>query len=405
MKVAFDKFDITPKKPVYMAGYSRKSKSIGTLDPIEINTLAMQVDNVPIIISILDSIVIEENFVNNIKNKINKKFNIPIENIIIGCTHTHSAPAFFKLAFENTNVESELTEKVMDDIIGSITRAFNNMTDTDVEFEKTIINGIYGNRNQKNGYADKSVNIIKFYDKHHSLIGSFVNISVHPTLLNGSNFLLSADLIGFLRKKLQKEWNAPVLISNGTCGDVSTRFYRHSSSKEELEHSSSAIADQIRTSVVSKKITLSNPRIAVLSMFTVYDASKDEFNNYALDRIYKKINNVGEKEAFYLKAMASRLEIKRDTSPFKLHLTSTIVKTDDLILITMPGDVNSYFGKLIKESFPEREVIILGYTNAYVSYMVEKENYGKYFETFNTRLLKGVSDEFVKRIIEKANTI
>lgn len=405
MKASFDKFDITPNYPVHMAGYSRKSKSIGVLDPIEINTLVIEMEKTPFVICIFDSIIIEESFVNNIKDEVNKTLHIPNENIIIGCIHTHSAPAFFKLAFEETSVEQDLTNQVKINIIESIIRAYNNLEDSTIIFEKSMIEGLYGNRNQKDGYADKNVNVLKFYDKHNSLIGAFVNISVHPTILNGSNLMLSADLLGFVRQKLQDHLNCPVLICNGTCGDVSTRFYRKLSGIEELEYTSSSIVNQMKDKITSKVLNLNNLRIASTSMVSIFDAEKDDFNNSELKRLNEKSSNVSEAEQSYLKLLASRLEIKKSLSPYVLHLTSTIIKTDELMIITLPGDVNSYFAKHIRESIPDIEIILIGYSNAYVSYMVESENYGKYFETFNTRLSRGVSDEFIDKVIEKAASL
>lgn len=405
MKAAFDKFDITPAEPVYMAGYSRKSKSTGVLDPIEINSLALEIEGTTIVFSIFDSIIIEEAFVMRVKKEVNRRLNIPVDNIIIGCIHTHSAPAFFKLPFEATKVEGELTKKTEQDLVESITRAYSNMKEVTIKFEKAMIDGLYGNRNLKDGYADKAISLINFYNEQNSLEGSFVNISVHPTILNSDNMLLSADLIGFLRKKLQADLNAPVLITNGTCGDVSTRFYRKLSGLDELQYVSSSIAEQLKAKAAAKALTLSNPKIAVVEVTSVFDASVDDFNNSKLRELYKLMENSDEEKAHYLRFLASRLEFKKEASPMELHLTSTIIKTDDLMLITLPGDVNSYFGRLIKESFKDKEVIVVGYANSYVSYMVEKESYGKYFETFNSRLHMGAADEFISKVISKAKAL
>ena len=45
MKIAFDKVNVTPNQPCFMAGYSRREKSQGVLDPIEINTVAAEIGN------------------------------------------------------------------------------------------------------------------------------------------------------------------------------------------------------------------------------------------------------------------------------------------------------------------------------------------------------------------------
>ena len=45
MKIGYNKKDITPTHSVTIAGYSRKKKSEGVLDPIEINTTVLSFDN------------------------------------------------------------------------------------------------------------------------------------------------------------------------------------------------------------------------------------------------------------------------------------------------------------------------------------------------------------------------
>ncbi len=62
MKIAFDKVNVTPNQPCFMAGYSRREKSQGVLDPIEINTVAAEIGNEVYILGILDSIMVEESF-------------------------------------------------------------------------------------------------------------------------------------------------------------------------------------------------------------------------------------------------------------------------------------------------------------------------------------------------------
>ena len=89
MKIGFNKIDVTPKKRVNMAGYDRQEKSKGILDNIEINTLVILSNNTPVIISMLDSIMLEESFCEDIRSYISSEYNIQKSNILIGCIHTH----------------------------------------------------------------------------------------------------------------------------------------------------------------------------------------------------------------------------------------------------------------------------------------------------------------------------
>ncbi|UTY40481.1 hypothetical protein NMU03_06785 [Allocoprobacillus halotolerans] len=97
MKAGYNKLDITPKNPVYMAGYNRPYQSIGILDPIEINTMALCSQEKLFIISILDSIIIENSVIEPVKNKICELYNISQDQVVIGCIHTHSAPRILNL--------------------------------------------------------------------------------------------------------------------------------------------------------------------------------------------------------------------------------------------------------------------------------------------------------------------
>ena len=77
------------------------------MDPIEINSLVIKEDKQTIIISILDSIIIEDSVILPVKHAIFDKYGIPFEQIVIGCIHTHSAPAYFKPFFENVYIDAE----------------------------------------------------------------------------------------------------------------------------------------------------------------------------------------------------------------------------------------------------------------------------------------------------------
>lgn len=405
MKVSFNKIDITPNYSCTMAGYSRENPSIGSLDPIEINTCVMEINNTPLIFSVLDSIMIEESFANNIQEYFGNKFNIPKENIVISAIHTHSAPAFFKLPFEDTKVDYKLQDIAYEKMIESISIALSSLQDATLNFSKTIIDGIYGNRNEVNGYSDKALYTFDFIDTNNNLIGSFVNISLHPTILNKSNLYLSADVIGHLRHKLQATKKAPVVITNGTCGDVSTRFYRSNSSSNEVKNVSDKIFSQISKINTLSNIKLNSLKISYVSTKSYFDANLDDFNNKATLELENKLCTASDYEKMYLEMLLVRLRYKASISPFSVNLISNIFVFNNFIFVTLPGDVVSKLGKKIKDSFPDYEVILICYSNTYSSYLVDKSDYGKYFETYNSRVSRGEADIFIDTIINSTDNL
>ena len=234
MYIRFDKVDITPQRPCYMAGYNRPGMNESVLDSIQINSLCLSIDNETFVLVVLDSIMLDPVFCNRVKAGITSRTGIHPSHITVACIHTHSAPAYFKLAFEDTHVEPELTADAERRMIESACRAHAHMQPATCTFEKMLVDGLYGNRNVRGGVEDKHCYLIAFQGEDGTPLGAFFNVSAHPTILNGSSTALSADLIGQVRLRLEDALGCQVLCTNGTCGDVSTRFYRKSSGIDEL---------------------------------------------------------------------------------------------------------------------------------------------------------------------------
>lgn len=405
MKAGYNKLDITPQSHVNMAGYNRPFQSQGILDPIEINTMAFSYQEKLFIISILDSIIIENSVIKPVKNKICQQYNLSEDQIIIGCIHTHSAPAYFKPFFEKVAVEKELQNKLILQFIDSIEKAIDSMVEVSLTLKHTMIDGIYGNRNSLNGESDKNAYIINFMNIHSKeTIFSLISLACHPTILNQSNQKLSADLFGQIRLEYQKAYQHPCMIINGCCGDVSTRFYRKGSGEEELKRTAYEIFSQLKD---SKPIETSISTLKISSYQNDYlYTGKDEFITQTIPQLEQYILSHPESKDIALKSMLlNNLKFKRQKSPMTLSLYSHIIYLGDILFITLPGDITAIFAKRIREAFKDKVVIIMGYCENYSNYFVYEKDYGLYFETYISRLEKGNADDFINNTIEAAKEL
>ena len=406
MQTGYNKLNITPKKAVRIAGYNRKELSKGVLDPIEINSLVIKEDKQTIIISILDSIIIEDSVILPVKQAIFDKYGIPFEQIVIGCIHTHSAPAYFKPFFENVYIDPELQRNLIKSFIESISLSMNSLEDSFLTMEKTEIEGLYGNRNNKNGIADKSVHVIHFMNSHSKKdICSFIQMSCHPTILNGSNLKLSADLLGWVRQKYQQKTNVPCMIVNGYCGDVSTRFYRELKGEDELERVSSSIINQMNhlhtldTNTEGLKFTTFEKKYS-------YNGQTDLFVQSEIPHLKKIIAQSDDTSQLAMsKMLLHNLDFKASKGEMTLNLYSHIIKLGNILLISLPGDITTVLGQRIVNTFKDYHVIIMGYCENYSNYFVCKEDYGKYFETYISRLSKGNADDFIQTVIDQTRVL
>lgn len=395
MKIGYDKLDITPSYPVRIAGYNRKEKSKGCLDPIEINSIFIKNNEEYISISLLDSIIIEDSVIEPVKEKLLKEYGLKKDNIIIGCIHSHSAPAYFKPFFEDVQIEKGLQNELINLISTSIMNAHSKLQEVSIKIKQSEIVGMYGNRNQKEGYSDKSITRFECYQGN-EILYTLMSLACHPTILNGNNLLLSADLIGFIRKKYYEKFNNPCLIANGCCGDVSTRFYRKSSGVEELERVSNNIINQL-DQYIELDYSINTLKSSIVTNEYTYNAN-DDFINSELEHLKNKDDATS-------KMLYNTLNIKKQRAPMTLKLTSHIVDLGDVIIITLPGDITSPLGKRLKEAFPNKLIITIGYCENYSNYFVCNEDYGKYFESYISRLEKGNADKFIDNIIQETKRL
>lgn len=405
MKVGYHKLDITPKKDVYMAGYNRPYQSNGILDPIEINTMIISYHEKLFILSILDSIIIEDSVIQPVKKKVCQKYHIHEQQIILGCIHTHSAPAFFKPFFEKTVVEEELQNQLVSQFINSIDHAMNSLCEVSLKIKHTLIEGLYGNRNKKNGYADKNLYIFEFKHKYSQLpFFSLISLACHPTILNQYNRLLSADLFGHIRLKYQQYFQQDCMIVNGCCGDVSTRFYRQLNGQDELERVSQLLLQQI---IQAQDIHFEINDLRWKNYKKKYTYSgQDEFITHTITYLQQTIQDNNLKNNTSMEELFLRnLIFKKEKSPMTLSLYSHIIYLGDILIISLPGDITAIFEKQIRKAFPNKLVIILGYCENYSNYFVCEDDYGLYFETYISRLEKGNADHFIHHVIQTAKEL
>lgn len=396
MEIGYNKLDITPDHSVAMAGYSRKNKSTGVLDPIEINTLIIKIGEKFLIISMLDAIIIEDSVINPVKRTIKEKYGLADQNIIIGCIHTHSAPAYFKPFFEEFGVEQELQLNLINQFVASIDGAFASLQEASLKISQVEIEGLYGNRNEMNGYSDKTLTKLDFRNGQMPIC-TILALSCHPTILNGTNTKLSADIFGSIRQKYQAIYGNPCMVINGAAGDVSTRFYRQHEGVEEIARFTTVLFSQFSN---MKDVHLRIDDIESAQVIREYEFyGQDEFTSSEIKRI--EALSDPKFEATLLRA----LKLKQEKSPMTLKLTSNIIDLGDLLFVSLPGDITSPLARTIKDAFKDKLVLIIGYAENYSNYFVSEQDYGKYFETYISRLEKGNSDDFIKQVIKEAKKL
>ncbi|MCG2460430.1 hypothetical protein K8352_06700 [Flavobacteriaceae bacterium F89] len=163
---------------------------------------------------------------------------IPPENIVIGATHTHSAPDAYAFPDENGNVGADL--KYLDwctvQIADAIKEALKNLQPADLK----IAMGKAEGKISYNYYApqlyDPRCSVLQAIattgKKKGEPIATLVNYAIHPEVIGNKQGILSPDLVGPLNDRIEQKTGGMSIFMNGAQGGMVTADNRLENGKE-----------------------------------------------------------------------------------------------------------------------------------------------------------------------------
>lgn len=401
LRIASSQYTITPEYPTYLEGYfGRVERSQGKYDDLQGKTLLISMNGGYILYIVLDLIAVSKKYVTVIKKILHEKFKLNPYNIIISAIHTHSGPAMFPIVIEGVAYDKEYEKKLTDCITKSVEYCFKELEEVSVFFAAGAIKGFYGNRNIQNGKADKDVLVLEFRKSDGNIKDCIVNLSCHPTILGSDNLYFSADVIGAVRSGLEKEWKVSPFIINGDCGDSSTRFYRQGQDYKEVIRVGDGIAKEILKMDTRELLSVDDLSVKHVIISVKYFPQRDSFLSKSIRKMEYELVNAKEEKQCSINQLLNILYKRKNKKIIEHTLNSYIYTLGDIRIVTIPGELTAELGSRIKEKSNKKCTIVSCYTNDYVSYLVSRDDYGKYFESFMSENPFGKADEFVDKIIE-----
>lgn len=149
---------------------------------------------------------------------------IPVDNILIGSTHTHSAPDCYGFPGPDGKASGDL--KFMDFVCNQAAAAINQALDNLQIAHLKIATGEAKGKIAYNYYApelyDPRMSVIQAVTPAGKTIGTLVNYAIHPEVLGNKVGLVSPDLVGPLCDKLEAELGGMGMFMNGAQGGMVT---------------------------------------------------------------------------------------------------------------------------------------------------------------------------------------
>jgi len=288
---------------------------------------------------------------------------IPPENILIGATHTHSAPDAYAFPDENGKTGADLV--YLDWCTKQIADAVNEaVSKLEPAALKTAVDDAHG-KIAYNYYADQLYDprcgviqvIPAAATSKNKAIATLVNYAVHPEVIGSDRGILSPDLCGPLYAKIESVFGGVALFMNGAQGGMVTADNRLPNGKEandwnECIRIGELLADEaIR--IIRNAEAQSDPTLFCTSrriQFTI----ESPLMKYILEN-----------------------------SPLKMPTTNgnTISTQLNLLnigaaqILTIPGEALPNIGYFVKRNMKTKQPFLFGLTNDAFGYMLTKVDF------------------------------
>lgn len=296
---------------------------------------------------------------------------IPADNILIGSTHTHSAPDCY--GFPGVDGKTSGNLKYMDFVCNQAAKALNDALDNLQTAHLKIATGEAKGKIAYNYYApelyDPRMSVIQALTPAGKTIGTLVNYAVHPEVLGNDVGLCSPDLVGPLCDKLEADLGGMGMFMNGAQGGMITADNRDldkpsdplkakwndSRTWEECLRIGHLMASEAQR-FLAKVEPQTDPALLCESLEVKFPVSSDLMWIIILGSPLKYPHNKD-------KSITTRMNL---------------VNLGDAQIITIPGEALPNIGYYIKRHMKGENNLLFGLTNDAFGYILTKVDFNSF---------------------------
>ena len=288
---------------------------------------------------------------------------IPAENILIGATHTHSAPDAYAFPDENGNTGADLTylDWCTHQIADAVNEAISKLEPATLKTAVEEANG----KIAYNYYADQ------LYDPRCGVIQALassgpnkgkpivtlVNYAVHPEVIGPNRGILSPDLCGPLYSRIEQKTGGMAIFMNGAQGGMVTADNRLDNDKEandwnECKRIGELLADEALRIINGAKVQI-EPTLFCASKTIQFPVSSPLMQYILAHSALKSEKSVGN----------------------TISTQQNLLNIGTAQILTIPGEALPNIGYYLKRKMHTKQAFLFGLTNDAFGYMLTKEDF------------------------------
>jgi hypothetical protein len=286
---------------------------------------------------------------------------IPAQNIIIGATHTHSAPDCY--GFPDGKGGTASDPKYLQLVCTRMAEAINEAVANLQPARLKIATGEAKGKIAYNYYAeqlyDPRCHVIQALDVSGHCIATLVNYAIHPEVIGSGAGICSPDLIGPLYERIAAKGGGTGIFMNSAQGGMVTADNRRPNGGEarnweECGRIGTLLADEALRIVQDAPVEASPG---------LYCASRSL--SFPVDSPLMRA---------LLKEMPQATGVSKGTLTTQMN----IVNIGNAQILTIPGEALPNIGFYLKRKMHGQHNLLFGLTNDAFGYILTKEDYGSF---------------------------
>jgi hypothetical protein len=286
---------------------------------------------------------------------------IPAENILIGATHTHSAPDCY--GFPDAAGGTARDEKYLELVCARMAEALHEAATNLQPVRLKIATGEAKGKIAYNYYAeqlyDPRCHVIQALDVSGKPIVTLVNYAIHPEVLGSDAGICSPDLVGPLYERLAEEGGGTGIFMNSAQGGMVTADNRLPDRKEarswaECQRIGRLLADEALR-IVSAAPEQDSPRLfcAARSLSLPVDAP-------------------------LMRALLKTLPGSPGGDATSITTQLNLINLGNAQILTIPGEALPNIGYYLKRKMRGEHNLLFGLTNDAFGYILTKEDFDSF---------------------------
>lgn len=401
MRFAIKHIDITPTEPTYLSGQiNRIAQHTHVLDPLYATTLVIEQKDQIFVFLGFDLLMLDASLVDLVRSVISFHTKVPYDHIFIMPSHTHAGPEVLNEGLFGIKLQDVLPgyrESLVDKVKQISFEALHELQDVRCCFAKVELKDLFTNRNDPNRAIDRYLRLIAFMNDENEIIGSFINLACHPTILGTENTAISSDFFGVLRDAIEDQYHFPVLISNGAEGDISNRHTRISSDVCEMIRVREILKKQLPTRLDWVPV---DDRLSIIQKkFSFKTCLQKERMQWMIEHNNQRLQSETNQDKIKLLNASNTIlnvYLSRPTEGL-VTIEYNILKFGHLILCFLPMELFSSHYLDLKSRL-KHELILVGLSNISIGYLVDKDAYGESYEGMTSPLPWAEIERFLNQL-------